>query len=125
MVPALSRDHAAQRLPPEQKPAEADDPPTILEIVRLHLEDAARRVVAGVVDGQIHVGAGMVEQRGHVSLVGGVRDDRGSFASRSLDVRDDRVQRGLRAPGRDNVEVPPWQSVCKVERRVPDPDRRR
>jgi hypothetical protein len=71
----VPRDHAARRLPPEQKPAEAD-PPALAEVVRLHLEDATGRVVARVVDREIHLGAGMLEERGDAaSLVASAAND--------------------------------------------------
>src|SRR6476620_11313207 len=60
---SLARDHATQRLPPEQKPAMAADPPAFLEIVCFHFENTTGRIVACIIDRKIYLGTGMLEDR--------------------------------------------------------------
>ena len=55
----------------------------------------------------------------NVSLVRGLRNERGSFASCSLDISDDRVQRCSRAPGHDNVKPFPSKAFAKLSAELP------
>ena len=54
--------HPAYRLAAEQEPPESADAPGLLEVIRLHVDDAARVVVPGVVDGERERVAGAIEE---------------------------------------------------------------
>jgi hypothetical protein len=85
-------------LPSEQKSAIADDPPAFLEIVRFHFENTTGRIVACIIDCKIYIGTGMLEDRGHVRLGRRVRGKGRRFASGSLNIRNDSIQRGRGTP---------------------------
>ena len=61
------------RKPPKQQ--------TLLEILGVHLDDLSRRIVAGVVDRQIKIGTGAIEQRDDVGFLGGIGNHGNSFFS--------------------------------------------
>jgi hypothetical protein len=101
------------------KSAVAGDPPAFLEVVRFHFENATGRIVARIVDREIHVGTGMLEERGHVRLLRRVRDERRRFASGSFDVRDDGIQRGRRTSRRDHVQPLLGEALAELRAQPP------
>jgi len=101
------------------KSAEAGDPPAFLEVVRFHFENATGRIVARIVDREIHVGTGMLEERGHVRLLRRVRDERRRFASGSFDVHDDGIQRGRRTSRRDHVQPLLGEALAELRAQPP------
>ena len=88
----------------EQEAAEADGPPALFEVARLHVDDAAGRVVAGVVDRELDAIAGLIEQRHDVGFVRRIGNDGHRLSAGGLDAGDDRLQRGLRASGYINLQ---------------------
>src|SRR4029077_8598800 len=110
---------AAQGLPSEQEAAVAGDPPAFLEVVRFHFKNSPGRVVACVVNREIHIEARVREERGHVRLLWRVRDEGRRFASGSLDVRDDGIQRGRRTSGRDDVQSLLGEALAKLRAQLP------
>src|SRR5258708_23010683 len=93
-----SRNHASQGLPSEQTYAIPDDPPPFLEIVRFHFENTTGRIVACIIDRKIYIGTGMLEDPGHIRLGRRVCGKGRRFASGSLNVRNDSIQRGRGTP---------------------------
>jgi hypothetical protein len=59
------------------------------------------------------------KERGHVRLLGRVRDEGRSFASGSLDVRDDGIQRRRRASGRDDLQSLLGEALAELRAQPP------
>ena len=107
--PAAVGQHAPRGLSPDQKAAQAAEPPDVLEEVGLHLEQVAPAVIARVVDDELQARcvrrAGGVEEAQDLALVRGVRRHRSGPSAGSFDRRGQGLDARLCAPS--DVDVNP------------------
>jgi hypothetical protein len=99
------RNHATDRLTPEQETAETHDAPALLKVVGLHIDDFTWRVVARIVDGQLEITAGLIEQRDNVGFLGSICNEGSGASARGDNVGHNGIERRFGPPGDENIET--------------------
>ena len=121
MRAAAARQHPSRRLAADQEAAEAGDPPHLLEERRVHLDEVADLVVAGVAHRHLDRARRLsaLEQSHDVALLRRVRRHRGGASAGRPDRGDDLRQSLRRTAGDEDVQ--PFAPEPLAQRRA-EPD---